>query len=74
MRSIRTRLRRKLFATACSGGMLLQLGSCDLGTVTVPVTLQGDELLITMVRGLILTPIDTFITNTIRGAFEDDDE
>lgn len=63
-----------MFATVCSGGMLLQFGSCDLGTVTVPVSLAGDELLITMVRGLILTPIDTFVTNTIRGAFQNDDE
>ncbi|GMU37567.1 MAG: hypothetical protein KJ057_09470 [Phycisphaerae bacterium] len=54
-------------------GLLLALGGCEFGTISIPVTLDVDDLLITLVRGLVITPIDQFVTEQITDAFEDDE-
>lgn len=57
-------------------GFLCQLGNCDLGSITTTstVTLDGGELIASLVRGAIITPLDQWLTDTINNAFESDDE
>ena len=68
------RFRRKLAALA-TGGILLQisLSSCqfDQITATSTVTLDGREVLINLIRGAILTPIDQFITDRENSLIEE---
>ncbi len=54
-------------------GVVCQLGSCELGTITTSMTLDGRDAIIQLVRGAILTPIDAFITEAVNDAFDSDD-
>lgn len=63
---------RKMLSALCAGGMMLQLGSCDLGSITTTTTLNGRDAIIQLIRGAILTPIDALITNAVNQAFGDD--
>ena len=67
---IRFRNRRALGAVFAAG-TLCQFGGCDLGSIsaTTTTTLDGRQVIISMIRGAILTPLDTFITNTVNDAF-----
>ncbi len=56
----------------CSAGMLFQFGGCDVGSITTSVTLDGRSLLISLVRGAVLMPIDTLVTDAINNAFSND--
>ncbi len=64
--------RSKLAAMLCSGGMIFQLGSCDFGDITTSVTLSGEELITTLVRGAIIGPLNAFIDDTVSGLFSDE--
>ena len=66
-------LRRRLFSGLWTAGVRFQLGGCDLGQITTTVTLDARELLISVVRGAVLTPIDQLITDRINAAFARDD-
>ncbi len=66
-------LRKRLFSGLWTAGVLFQLGGCDLGQITTTVTLDARELLISVVRGAVLTPIDQLITDRINAAFARDD-
>lgn len=61
--------KRRLAGLLFSGGMLLQLGSCDFGnfavTTTTTSTLDAREAIIQLVRGAIITPLDAYVTNAI---------
>ncbi len=67
-------VRRKLAALGL-GALLFQLplGGCEFDqiTATSTVTLDTREVLISMIRGAILTPIDTFITNGVNELFDE---
>ncbi len=68
---------RKKLAALGLGAMLFQFGGCEFSeiTATSTVTLDTREVLISMIRGAILTPIDTFITNGVNELFDElDDE
>lgn len=56
----------------CGLGTVFQLGGCDFGEITTSVTLDGDELIISLIRGAILNPLDAAITEAITAAFDDD--
>ena len=59
-----------------AGGFLCQLGNCDFGAITTTstTTLDGGELIASLVRGAIITPLDQWLTDTINDAFESDNE
>ena len=65
---------RRLAAGLCSAAMLFQFGGCQIGEITVVQTVDGRELLISLVRGAILSPIDAAVTNAINNAFSNDDD
>jgi hypothetical protein len=66
---------RKKFAAAGLGTLLFAfpLGGCELDqiTATSTVTLDTREVLISAIRGAILTPIDTFITDSVNQLFDE---
>ena len=72
------RLRRlhRAAALAATGAVVLQLGNCQLDDINVSsaVTIDGRDALIGLIRGVILTPIDQFITNGVNELFGDEDD
>lgn len=67
-----TNLKRKRCLTwFLTGGFLMQLGSCNFGNISTSVTLDGRELIVTLFRAAILTPIDQFITESVNELFAD---
>lgn len=73
MMQLRKFLSRRAAATLLGAGMLFQLGGCNFGEVTTSFTLDGRELIISLVRTAIITPLDAFLTETINDAFGDDE-
>ena len=67
---------RRLRQTAMvlAAGTACQFGGCNFADVTIPTTVDSSELIITLVRGAILTPIDEFVTNAVRNAFSNDED
>ena len=67
---------KKRLVLVGAAGFLCQLGSCDLGeiTTTSTTTIDGRELLISLVRGAIITPLDQWVTDTVNDAFGPDNE
>ena len=59
-------------AAVCAIGIVCQFGGCDIGEITTSVTLSGQDLVIGLVRGAILGPLDAFITDAINDAFDGD--
>lgn len=66
---LRLALRKRLLSSLWTAGVLVQFGGCDLGQITTTVTLDARDLLINVVRGAVLTPLDQFITDRINAAF-----
>lgn len=66
----------RALALAATGGMVLHSGSCNLNDINVgsSVTVNGRDALISILRGVILTPIDEFITEGINEIVGDDDD
>lgn len=67
-------LRLKRAGTIATCGMAFQFGGCDFGTVSTSVTLNGADLIVTLIRAAILTPIDNAITDFVNDAFTDDED
>ena len=67
-------LRRRALKALCATGIVCQLGSCNLNdiTTTTTMTLDGREVIISLVRQAILTPIDQYITEAVNELFDDD--
>ena len=67
-------LRRRALSTLCAAGIVCQLGSCNFNeiTTTTTMTLDGREVIISLVRQAILTPIDQYITDAVNELFDDD--
>ena len=64
------KLKRKMATfTAVGAFLLIPFGSCSLGeittTMTTTTTLDGRDVLISLVRSLIVTPIDRALTTGI---------
>ena len=55
-------------------GTLFQFGGCSIPDVTIPTTLSGRDFLVTLIRGLLLTPIDQAITDAVNNAFQEEDD
>ena len=72
MRDLKRRLRRRVVAAGCTIGFLGQFSGCQFDEITVTQTVDGRELLISLVRGVVLAPIDDFITTSINDAFEEE--
>ena len=71
MRNRLMRIRAKSLGLLCGMGMLFQFGGCDIGSITTGTTLDGRDAIIQIVRGALLTPIDTFITNGVNNLFDE---
>lgn len=65
---------RRSAALVATSGALFQLSGCSIPDITIPTTLSGEEALITLVRGAILTPIDAAITQAVRDAFSEEED
>lgn len=66
------RLKRRLAALGL-GVLIFQFpGGCQLENITATstVTLSGREVVINMIRGALLTPIDAFITQGVNELFD----
>ncbi len=74
MRMSRVRKLKKLVAIVGSAGMLFQFGGCDFGEVTTTqtVTLNGRDVIISLIRAAIITPFDEWVTDTVNDAFGED--
>ncbi len=68
---IRTAARHRAVGLLCAGGMLFQFGGCEFGDITTSTTLNGREVITSLLRGAILTPIDQFITTAVNEFFGD---
>ena len=56
-------------ASILAAATLFQLGGCDLGTIQVTQTIETRQLVIDLVNGVILGPIQAFVTNAVNNAF-----
>jgi hypothetical protein len=67
--------RLRAVAALCGMGMLFQFGGCDLGQfqATTVTVLDGRQVIISILRSAILTPIDQYITTAVNNFFEDDE-
>ena len=74
MRRSRVRNLKRLAAIVGSAGMVCQFGSCDLGQVTTTqtITLDGRDVIISLIRSAIITPLDEWVTNAVNEAFAED--
>ncbi|MCO6437196.1 MAG: hypothetical protein J5J06_08930 [Phycisphaerae bacterium] len=72
MMQLRKVLSRRAAAAALSAGMLFQLGGCNFGQVSTTFTLDGRELIISLVRTAIINPLDMYITDAINNAFSNE--
>lgn len=65
--------RRRTIAALLSASVVFQFGGCDFGEITTTSTVDVRELLISLVRGAIIPPLEQGITDAINDAFGDDD-
>jgi len=64
-------LRRSRRASAIlAAATAFQIGGCDFGTITVTQQIGVEQLLIDLVRGFVLDPIDEFVTTAVNNAFD----
>lgn len=64
-------LRRRTLSALCTFGFLFQFGGCDLGEITTTTTVDGRELIVSLLRGVILNPLDRFITSAVNDLFDE---
>ena len=55
-------------AMMLSAGTVFQLGGCDFGQITVSQSINANDLVISVIRGAILNPIDAFLTQAVNDA------
>lgn len=74
-RSSWVKCKRRLMLVATAGS-LCQFGTCDFGeiTTTSTTTLDAGELIASLIRGAIITPLDEWLTNAIDEVIESGDE
>lgn len=65
-------IRRSMIPTLLCASALFQFGGCSFGEITTTTTVDGRELLISLVRGAILTPLDQALTQAINDAFSNE--
>ncbi len=67
----------RLLPLLCSGGMLVQMQSCDtsqiVATTTTTTTIDPQQAVLQLLRGIILTPIDTFLANAVNEVFDNNE-
>ena len=73
MRLLRPRKHRQVLSLICASGCLFQLVGCEFGEITTTTTLNGRDLVISLIRGAILTPIDQYITDAVDEFFDEED-
>jgi len=73
MKSLRRMTRKRSLGLLLGFGMLCQFGGCNIGEITTTTTTDGRQVLISLVRGMILTPIDSWITAGINDLFGADE-
>ena len=73
MHSMKRSFRKRLLYKLCAVGAVFQLGGCEIGQITTTPTVDGREVIISLIRGIVLTPIDAFITDAINDAFDDEE-
>ena len=61
-----SRVRRA--AALLAAGAVFQLSGCDFGQITVSQTINANDLVISVIRGAILDPIDAFVTAAVDNA------
>ena len=64
--------RIKVVGMVCGIGTLFQFGGCELGQISLTQTIDGREALISLFRGAIITPLDAFLTESLRNALGGD--
>ncbi len=55
-------------AALWAAGAVFQVGGCDFGQITVSQTINANDLVISVIRGAILDPIDAFVTDAVNEA------
>lgn len=64
---------RKCAVSVLGAGMLLQIGSCQLGDVTTTSTVAGRDLLLQFLRAFLIAPIDAALVNAVDGVVDNED-
>ena len=72
-RRLAGKLRNRTIGTLGAGALLFQLGGCEFGDITTTTTLDGRELVISLIQGAILNPLDAYITDSVNAAFGEED-
>ena len=65
--------RAERLALLCGLGIVCQFSGCELGTVTTTTTFDARDVIIQLIRGAVITPIDAFITNAVNDALGSDE-
>lgn len=68
-----TTLGRKLGLAACTYGLLFQLGACIPSEISTSTTVTARDFLLTILRTLLIQPIDTALTNAVDNALDEDE-
>lgn len=68
-----TRL-RKWTAITTMGMSLAVIGNCNLGEVTATTTLDGRDVVTSLLKGALLTPIETAINEGVEYVFDKIDD
>lgn len=72
MKNLVTSARKRGALALLAFGTMFQFGGCQLDQITTTTTLDGREVLIQLLRGAILNPIDAFITDRVNNLFDND--
>lgn len=63
---------RRTMAALLSASVVFQFGGCELGEVTTTVTLDSEDLVISIIHDLIIDPLEQALTDAVTNAFDDD--
>ncbi len=67
----RNRLKSRSLGAIFSAAIVCQLGGCEFGQISTSVTLDGRALIVSLVRGAVLDPLDALITGAVDNLFSD---
>jgi len=70
MRTKQRMRRARRLSAALAAGTMFQLGGCNFGEITVTQTVNGADLIVSLVRGAILQPIDAWVTTAVTDFFD----
>ena len=62
-----------MIPTLLCASAVFQFSGCSFGEITTTTTVDGRELLISLIRGAVIAPLDQAITEAINDAFGDED-